>query len=403
MKVWLHLVIVSALLLIVSLPCVAQGSLEDFRTLLREQASFSADEISAIEASGNVVKLLPVNDKREVAICGVSRLPGQLSEVLKALNDSMALRSGRSVNAKGKFSNPPSLKDVETLILEDQDIEDLRECVVGECEVKVSASMIRRFQDEVDWTKADYRLQATRLFRQMLVEYVRDYLSRGDVALIEYHDQQQSIRLQDEQDSLLSQLLYINEFAPELKTFMQGFPAPSGAKVDSQITWATIKFGLKPSIVVSHVITYAPPKSSQLIVITKQIYASHYFDSSLGLTAVVSFPLNGGATDSYLLYTNRSRADALDGPFSKLKRNVSESEAVESLQALLERTRLTREINASNQGTAAPTVLERVREWLFGGNRVYLWLIAIVGMLSLLLLIKRKPDVWRFDRDGGDN
>jgi hypothetical protein len=118
----------------------------------------------------------------------------------------------------------------------------------------------------------------------------------------------------------------------------------------------------------------------------------------LGLTAVVSFPANEG-THTYLLYTNRSRADALDGSFSKLKRKVSERSAVEKLVALLERTRIAAEINAANLSAAPPTATERIKDWLLG-RRTFLWLMAVVVMLSVLFLIRRKPDVLKFGRGG---
>ena len=69
--------------------------------------------------------------------------------------------------------------------------------------------MIERFRKEVDWPATDYQSQGTRLFRQMLLDYVRDYLPRRDSALIEYHDQSRRVRLQEEHRSLLQASLYI--------------------------------------------------------------------------------------------------------------------------------------------------------------------------------------------------
>ncbi|CAN5443159.1 hypothetical protein BH20ACI3_BH20ACI3_19620 [soil metagenome] len=41
----------------------------------------------------------------------------------------------------------------------------------------------------------------------------------------------------------------------------------------------------------------------QILVVSKQIYANHYFDSSLALTALINVS-TGAIFDSYLLYTN---------------------------------------------------------------------------------------------------
>src|SRR6266508_2280734 len=49
------------------------------------------------------------------------------------------------------------------------------------------------------------------LLRQSLVDYVRDYLTRGDAALIEYADQEKTVRLADEKHALKPTSTYIND------------------------------------------------------------------------------------------------------------------------------------------------------------------------------------------------
>jgi hypothetical protein len=54
---------------------------------------------------------------------------------------------------------------------------------------------------------------------------------------------------------------------------------------------------------------------------SKGIYGSHYFESSLGLTAFVHSRAPDPAR-SYLIYVNRSRTDALRGLFGGWKRSL---------------------------------------------------------------------------------
>jgi hypothetical protein len=70
------------------------------------------------------------------------------------------------------------------------------------------------------------------------------------------------------------------------------------------------------------------------LVTSKQIYANHYFDSSLALTAFVRIP--GASPESYLVYENRSRADGLGGLFGKMKRGIVKDKAVDSLKNILQ-------------------------------------------------------------------
>ncbi len=55
------------------------------------------------------------------------------------------------------------------------------------------------------------------------------------------------------------------------------------------------------------------------VISSKQIYANHYFRSSLGLTAFATRPGSGG-TAGYLMYLNRSRVDLLGGFLTFIKR-----------------------------------------------------------------------------------
>lgn len=152
---------------------LGQPSLQEFRNVLQDQANLTAEDFSALERGEMVVKLLPVKDKREVAVCGLMRLQVPLTEGLQAFQQSMTQLNRKSILEIGKFSNPPSLDDLQTLTLEDRDVEDLKQCVVGSCKLKMSAAMIERLRKEVDWNAPDHRSQATYLFRQMLLDYVR--------------------------------------------------------------------------------------------------------------------------------------------------------------------------------------------------------------------------------------
>ncbi len=84
------------------------------------------------------------------------------------------------------------------------DIDDLKECIVGNCQIKLSAPMIERFRKEIDWAAPDYQLKVTNLFKEMLVAYIKDYRARGEAALIEYNDKRDSISLANEQRALSS-------------------------------------------------------------------------------------------------------------------------------------------------------------------------------------------------------
>jgi len=152
------------------------------------------------------------------------------------------------------------------------------------------------------------------------VDDVREYLKSGNAALGEYHDRKPPLRKADEFHSLLRESPYIHEYAPEFYRYLEQYPDEQLSGVENFIYWSKENFGLKPVVSLTHVTIYRRKQDpGSVLIASKQIYASHYFDSSLGLTALVELP---GAQGIYLMYLNRSRVDALRGRLGRMKRSV---------------------------------------------------------------------------------
>jgi hypothetical protein len=296
----------------------------------------------------------------------------------------MTRKSNPAILEIGRFSSAPTLDDLQSLTFENRDIDDMKDCIVGDCRLKLSASMIERFHKEMDWQAPDYRIRATQLLRVMLLDYVRDYLARGDAALIEYSDKSRGVRLGEEQRALMSASMYINHVLPEFPQHLKAFPKSEISMVENAIVWSKIKFGLKPVIAINHIMVYKREHDTgpQVLVAAKQIYANHYFDSSLALTAFVNIP--GASPGSYMFYENRSRADGLEGAFSQIKRSIVEDKAVDGLRTILESSKASLNARALSptESTSPPDEGRSSRGWKV--RRVQLFL----GLLfSSLLLI----------------
>ena len=129
----------------------SQTSFAEFQKILTEKANFEQADFAALQLSQPIVRLAPVSDKREVAVSGVVNIRAGAEEFLKSYRESMTRKSNAAVLEIGGFSNNPALSDLQNLTIDARDIEDLKECVVGHCEIKLSASMIERFRKEIDW------------------------------------------------------------------------------------------------------------------------------------------------------------------------------------------------------------------------------------------------------------
>jgi hypothetical protein len=374
------------LLLCTLLACVAtssvlaQASRAEFQKALAQKVAFSEADFAALQLDQPLVRSIPTSEKAEIAVSGLVNIRTAADEFLRSYRESMTRQSNAAILEIGAFSGQPSLADIGTLTLESRDIEDLKECVVGECQIKLSAAMIERFRKEIDWTAADSTARVTNLFKQMLFEYVQDYRTRGEAALIKYNDKRDQVSLADEQRALNSAPSYVNEFINDSKAGLQ--------LVGDTLVWSKFKFGLKPVIAINHILIYRRNSDAgpQVLIASKQIYANHYFNASLALTAFVRVP-----EGAYLVYENRSRADNLEGPFGKIKRGVVEKKAVEGLRAILEQSKASLEASAVATNTAE---LES-NGWgrrLFGGVRPLLWLLVISAIIALLALGRRRTE-----------
>jgi hypothetical protein len=365
---------------------LAQASMAEFQQVLREKASFEEHDFAALQLNQPVVRLAPTADKREVAVTGLVNINASAEDFLRSYRDSMMQKSNAAILEIGRFGPETALADLAGLSLETRDIEDLKECVVGDCQVKLSAPMIERFRNEIDWAAPDYQLRVTNLFKEILVAYIKDYHARGEAALIEYNDKHDSVSLATEQRELSSTSGYVNSFLADPKSGLQ--------LLQEALVWSKIKFGLKPVISVNHISIYRRNSDvgPQVLVASKQIYANHYFNAFHALTAFVNVP--GATNGSYLIYENRSRADGLEGPFGKIKRGVVEKKALEGLRGIIAQSKASLEGPALNP-TAAEFSASYSGGWghrLFGGIRPLLWLLVLSAFIALLVLGRRRAD-----------
>ncbi len=362
----------------------SQASFTDFQKLLQQKAAFQETDFAAVQREQPVVRLVPVSDKREVAVSGLINIRTGADEFLRGYREGMTRKNNPAILEIGSFAKDPVLTDLQNLTMDTRDIEDLKECVVGDCKLKLSAAMIERFRKEIDWQAPDYQLNATNLFKQMLLEYVRDYRSRGDAALIEYNDKRNEVSVASEHRALTGASSYINDVLADQKSGLQ--------LLEDAIVWSKIKFGLKPVIAINHIQIYRRNSDvgPQAVVASKQIYANHYFNAFLAMTAFVNVPDSG----AYLVYENRSRADGLEGPFSKIKRGVVEKKALAGLKNILAHSKASLE-GQGLSATAAEFSSHRSYSWnqrLFGGIRPLLWLLMLSALIALLVLGKRRAD-----------
>jgi len=89
--------------------------------------------------------------------------------------------------------------------------------------------------------------------------------------------------------------------------------------------WSKEKFGITPFITVTHVTLFSGGARELRHRDRGRILEAAIFDASLSLT--VASDVVGQPEAFYLIYVNRSRANALKGPLAALRRSTSSSAA----------------------------------------------------------------------------
>jgi hypothetical protein len=308
---------------ILAAPIIGESLPTESFTFLSKSLGFTSAELATVDAGAILVSLPKTAELREVAAVAIARIAVPPDFFLEKFRDIATFKKNKNVLQIGKFGNPPTLADLAGLTVDPADIESLKQCKVKSCDLKLSAKFIEKFRTEVDWTSPSYSDRATQFVHQMLLEQLQDYLKGGNAALVTYDDKTSALGLADEMRSLLKPTPYMLGYTPRFQKHLEEFPVT--ATVDATdfedfVYWSKEEFGMKPVITITHVTIYRHgPAGSNVTIASKGIYASHYFESSLGLTSLVG---KAGSSTRYVVYVNRSRTDALRGMFAGMKRSL---------------------------------------------------------------------------------
>lgn len=297
---------------------------------------FTDDDVRRVRTGGVVSRSLSTRDGREVATAGIVRVNVAPEEFVRRLTDIAGFKQAEAVLQIGTFSSPPHVSDLAGLTLDPADVRSLRNCRVGECGMQLPASIIEPLQREVNWNDASAAQQATEIVRAGLVRYVREYLTTGGQEGMAYADQSRPVDVVAEFRDLANSDRYVLPMFPDLHRYLLN-PTIPDPRLSNVIYWSKERVARRAVVSVTHLVIVPRPSTSSVAYVagSKQLYGSHYFESSLGLTIVmreVSHP-----TSSYVAYVNRSRVDAFGGLFGGITRPIVRSRARGALADFLER------------------------------------------------------------------
>jgi hypothetical protein len=301
--------------MIITAHAQAQGMPPTLTQFLQQSISLSGDQITAASSGAPVVKVLDPSDQREVAVFGIVSISATRSFYVERATDfASALRDPARLHY-ALFSDPAVVSDANAFSLPHDDLQDLAKCNPHSCKLKLPAAAIASLRALLDARTSSTDSIVNAYFRAQMADYVTRYRAHGNTALLEYDDQRSADSALQVFHGLLTRSPYMYQYAPSLQRYLENYPADRPAHAREAIYWSEDDLpGLKPTLTITHEVVYAPSElSGSTLIVTKQLYADHYLDGALGLTAVVDGAKVGAAeqTGIYLVVLRRLHFDDL--------------------------------------------------------------------------------------------
>jgi hypothetical protein len=305
----------------------------DVEHFLTVVAGFSPSDIASIERGEVVAKAQPGPSDTELMTAAAVKIRATRQQTASYYGQMITYVDGTITQAFGRFSTPAALADVRDLSLDSDEIAELKSCRPGRCGVRIGGAGLSAIRSAVDFNRPDAATQVNARVRQAVVDYVNAYLTNGDAALVRYGDRSEPVSAQDEWRAMVADSPYFQQYSPALREYLEQYPRRTLAGARDVLYWLREKYtGLKPVTSIVHGVVFQPPdQPDRTIVVQKQLYASHYYDGSVAVAAL----MDAGDGGTYLVYGNRSRGDLLKGGFGGLKKKVALKQAEQGAEQTL--------------------------------------------------------------------
>lgn len=307
---------------------------------LLHRGGFSAADVRAAHSGRAVVVSLETPVRRELAHVGVVHIAATVDRFIERFRNIERFESGPGVPQIGRFSTPPQIGDFAALKLPAKDIAALRQCRPGACDLNLSKEAIARVRAEVNWSAPTAASDAERLMHQLMLGTLQAYQIGGNAALGRYDHQDQPVIVADEFRALLKSTHRLPIPVPELVGYLDDYPRKRLDKAEDLLYWAVVDFGLKPTVRLNHVVIYPPPgkpSGVSYVIAIRQIYATHYFHTTLEWRFLIEDPRRQGF---YLLSITRSRNDGTTGFTGSILRPIINRRSRNGVRGYLEYLKL---------------------------------------------------------------
>jgi hypothetical protein len=289
---------------------------------------------------GEAVAHTLAGEDHEVAVFAAVRVGVDGERLVAWMRRVEDLKKSGYVLSIGRFSDPPRLEDLSTLELDPDELSDVVGCRPGDCGLKLASAEMQMLQTAAAGEAPQWQVRLQQAFRRLVLQRVIMYLAEGQEALPPYADHAAPVRPAAAFSSLLAHSAYLTEHLPAFAGHLGRFPQMRLPDVESFVYWSKERLADHAIISATHVNIWrgAEPGMPETLVAGKEIFATHYVNASLNMTAIVK---DESTQAHYLVFVNRSQVDVVGGMFGGLVRWLIQrrvrSEAATVLQGLRQR------------------------------------------------------------------
>lgn len=335
----IHEIFVTAALAFVLAPVSIQAQPQP-RTFFKNNVKLEDSEIQKIEQGQVVTKVLESGDKSlGMLVFGAVYVDAPIAKFAAAVRDIQGLLKNKvylQVQAFSQIGSPPKPSDFEKLSLDKKDIDELKTCKIGDCDIQVVN--LADLQKRVNWQASDRDEQANKVIRQRIYEGVETYMKDGLKGLGSYRDRQKPLNLFEATKSMIDSSYYLpQDKAGGIYHHVVDYPQGKLAGAEDLFYWEKIDFGQEPTVRVNHVSMFPGGIGAAKFVATnKQLYASRYMRVALQVFYCVPDTEKPGKQGFYLIEMNDSRLPDFGSLKLGIVRKVATGKAVEATRDALQ-------------------------------------------------------------------
>lgn len=276
---------------------------------LRTTVGLNAREVTDARNGRVAVKLLHTDLGRDVTVFGMVGIHVTREAYLAQIRDMRALISTRA-RTFGIIGDPVQPAEMQARFFDGSEWRGLKDCKVGDCSFKLPESLMQQFSQTVNWDGPNARQQVDSIMSGGMADLVTAYRARGDAAMVRYDDTNR-VPAADAFAALLNQSQFLRDYAPAFRDYLLTYPAGRPDSVVDAVYWSVERIPhLRSTFALNQMLVYTPPSGPPLIA-RKQIFADHYFEASLELSAVFDAPDLAGGPGVYIVRVRRYRFDSL--------------------------------------------------------------------------------------------